>query len=171
MNKNNQNITFKGNKITVAGNALKEGQAAPGFKLTAGDMSDLTFDNFKDKVVILSVVPSLDTPVCSVQTKKFNDEAARLPEHVMVLTVSRDLPFAQNRWCGANSAERVKTASDFKYRTFGAAYGAELPDLGLLARAIFVVDRKGTIQHVEYVGEVTSEPDYQAALDKAKSLS
>ena len=171
MNKSNQNITFKGNKITVQGDAVKEGQAAPDFKLTAGDMSDLGLEKFKNKVLILSVVPSLDTPVCSTQTKKFNDEAVKLSEDVMVLTVSRDLPFAQNRWCGANAAERIKTASDFKFRTFGKSYGAELPDLGLLSRAVFVIDKQGKVQHVEYVTEVTAEPDYESAIAKAKQLS
>jgi len=166
----NDNITLMGKKVTINGAALKAGQPMPAFKLTANDMSDLTSDSLKDKVVILSVVPSLDTPVCSEQTKKFNAELEKLPG-VVVLTVSRDLPFAQKRWCGAANATKVTTASDYKYRTFGAAFGAEMVESALLARAVFVADKKGVIQHVEYVNEVATEPDYNKALAVAQELA
>lgn len=167
----NDTITLFGNKVTVNGAALKVGQALPAFTLTANDLSDLSSTAFQGKVLIVSVVPSLDTPVCSVQTKRFNDELAKLPENVTVLTVSRDLPFAQKRWCGAENASKVVTASDYKYRSFGAAFGAEMIGSAFLARAVFVVDKGGMIQHVEYVDEVTHEPDYNKALAVAKELA
>lgn len=167
----NDGITLMGNKVTINGAALKVGQALPPFKLTANDMSDLSSDSFKDTVVILSVVPSLDTPVCSEQTKRFSAELEKMPPHVVVLTVSRDLPFAQKRWCGAANATKVTTASDYKYRTFGPSFGAEMVESALLARAVFVVDRSGIIQHVEYVNEVATEPDYDKALAVAKELA
>jgi thiol peroxidase len=167
----NDNITLFGNKLTVNGAPLKVGQQLPVFKLTANDLSDLGSDTFKNTVVILSVVPSLDTPVCSTQTKKFNAELEKLPAGVVVLTVSRDLPFAQKRWCGAENATKVQTASDYKYRSFGPAFGAEVVESALLARAIFVADKQGIIQHVEYVSELTHEPDYDKALAVAKDLA
>lgn len=167
----NDNITLMGKKVTLNGAALKVGQALPPFKLTANDMSDLSSDSFKDKVLILSVVPSLDTPVCSEQTKRFNAELEKMPPHVAVLTVSRDLPFAQKRWCGAANATKVTTASDYKYRTFGPSFGAEMVESALLARAVFVADRSGVIRHVEYVNEVATEPDYDNALAVAKELA
>lgn len=167
----NTNLTVFGNKMTVNGAALKVGQTMPAFKLTANDLSDLSSDAFKGKVVIVSVVPSLDTPVCSTQTKKLNAEVEKLPAGVVVLTVSRDLPFAQKRWCGAEGATRVTTASDHKYRTFGPAFGTDVVESALLARSVFVVDKNGVIQHVEYVDELTHEPDYSKALAVAKELA
>lgn len=168
MNKTNQNITFKGNKITILGNELKEGQVVPDFQLTANDMSDLSINNFKGKVVIISTIPSLDTPVCSIETKRFNEEASNLSDSVVILTVSRDLPFAQKRWCAAEGVSKVVTASDYKHRSFGSAFGVEIKELGLLARAIFVVGKDGKITHTEYVQEIAQEPDYSLALNAAK---
>lgn len=166
----NENITFKGDKIEVAGDSIAVGSAAPEFTLTANDMSNVSLGDFKGKVLVLSVVPSIDTPVCQVQTKRFNEEATSLSEQVEILTVSVDLPFAQSRWCGAEGVERVKTASDYRERTFGEAYGTYLPGLGILTRAVFVVDGEGTVQHVEYVNEVAEEPNYEAALGKVEEL-
>jgi thiol peroxidase len=167
----NDNITLMGNKVKIAGTALKAGQALPQFKLTGNDLSDISSEAFKNKVLILSVLPSLDTPVCSLQTQKFNAELEKLSGDVVVLTVSRDLPFAQKRWCGAANATKVTTASDYKYRTFGPAFGAEMVDSALLARAVLVADKNGIIQHVEYVNEIASEPDYDKALAVAKELA
>jgi thiol peroxidase len=167
----NDNITLMGNKVKIAGAALKAGQALPQFKLTGNDLSDISSEAFKNKVLILSVLPSLDTPVCSLQTQKFNAELEKLSGDVVVLTVSRDLPFAQKRWCGAANATKVTTASDYKYRTFGPAFGAEMVDSALLARAVLVADKNGIIQHVEYVNEIASEPDYDKALAVAKELA
>jgi len=167
----NDNITLFGKKVTVNGSPLKVGQALPAFTLTANDLTDLSSDAFKNKVLIVSVLGSLDTPVCSIQTKHFNQELSKLPQDVVVLTVSRDLPFAQKRWCGAEGATKVVTASDYKHRTFGPAYGTEVVESALLARAVFVADRKGVIQHVEYVNEITTEPDYSKALAVAHDLA
>ena len=167
----NDNITLFGKKVTVNGSPLKVGQALPSFTLTANDLTDLSSDAFKNKVLIVSVLGSLDTPVCSIQTKHFNQELSKLPQDVVVLTVSRDLPFAQKRWCGAEGATKVVTASDYKHRTFGPAYGTEVVESALLARAVFVADRKGVIQHVEYVNEITTEPDYSKALAVAHDLA
>ncbi|MBU0640652.1 MAG: thiol peroxidase [Planctomycetes bacterium] len=157
-------ITFKGNPLTLIGPALKPGDESPHFTLTANDLSDLSCTAYHGQVVALSVVPSLDTPVCATQTRTFNQQATQLWSEVIVLTVSMDLPFAQRRFCGAEGIERVITASDYKHRTFGPAFGVLIKELGLLARAVFVIDRNGKLVHVEYVPEVTSEPNYEAAL-------
>lgn len=162
-------VTFKGNPISISGPELKVGDNAPEFKLTDNAMQDLTLAAFAGKTLILSVVPSLDTPVCSVQTKKFNESAAKLGDNIRILTVSLDLPFAQKRWCGAEGVTAVTTASDYKYRSFGESYGAYLPDLGLLARAVFIIGSDKKVKYVQYVTEVASEPDYEQALNAAKS--
>ncbi len=170
VNRENTNIAFKGNKLTASGKALRVGDALPAFTLTAQDMSDLKSTNFAGKVLIISTVPSLDTPTCSVQTKQFNKAAEKLSKDVVVLTVSMDLPFAQKRWCGAEGVTQVQTGSDFKYRSFGKAFGAHLEEWGLLARAVFVADRNGKVTHVEYVQDVSQEPNYDAALGAVSAL-
>ena len=140
------------------------GSEAPHFTLTANDLSDLRCETYHGKILVLSVVPSLDTPVCATQTRTFNQRATQLGSDVTVLTVSMDLPFAQKRFCGAEGIERVVTASDYKHRAFGEAFGVLIKELGLLARAVFVLDRHGKVVHAEYVPEVTREPNYEAAL-------
>jgi len=166
----NQNITFKGEKTQVGGREVKVGDALPDFSLTAMDFSDITINNFPGKVLVISAVPSLDTPVCSVETKRFNQELDTLSGDAAVLTVSRDLPFAQKRWCGAEGVDKVVCASDYKHRTFGEAFGVEWESMGILARAVFVVDKAGKIAHVDYVSEITEEPDYDGVLAKVKEL-
>jgi thiol peroxidase len=168
MSKTNEKITMKGNPLKVEGRCVEEGSQAPAFILTAGDMSDSTNANFAGKVLVLLAIPSIDTPVCAAETRKFNQEAASLSQDVVVASVSRDLPFALKRWCAAEGVSRVVTLSDYKYRTFGKEFGVELPDLGLLARALFVVDKAGKVVHVDYVSEVAEEPDYQAAIAAIK---
>ena len=165
-----QKIKFKGQPTPVTGRELKKGDKLPSFKLTANDLSDLTSDQYKGKTLILSVVPSIDTPTCQLQTKRFNKEAAALGKDVEILTVSMDLPFAQKRWCGTEGIDRVKTASDYKYRAFGEDFGVFWQGPALLARAVFVVDGQANIRHVEYVEEISAEPDYAAALDALKSI-
>jgi thiol peroxidase len=160
MNTTNNNITFQGNPLTVLGDAVKVGQSAPEIHLVGNDMKDLTWESFNGKIVVVSVVPSLDTPVCSIQTKKFNTEAAKWGAHCAVLTVSLDLPFAQKRWCGAEGVSNVVTASDYKYHSFGQAWGCLIKEMGLLARAVFVVDSARKVRHVEYVPAISEEPDY-----------
>lgn len=166
----NTNITLHGNPLKVQGDSLKVGQKAPSFTLTGNDLKDVKSDAFSGQVLVLSVVPSLDTPTCSIQTKRFNKEAEEFQGKATILTVSVDLPFAQSRWCGAEGAANIKTASDYKYRTFGPAYGAYLSDTGLLARAVFVIDSTGTVQYVEYVDVLSDEPNYDAALKKVREL-
>ena len=162
--------TFKGNPLTVIGPEIKVGQQAPEFQVLAQDLSPVTLAGSTGKTRLISVVPSLDTPVCDQQTRRFNEEAAALP-NVAMLTISMDLPFAQKRWCGAAGIDKVQVLSDHKDASFGTAYGALIKELRLLARSIFVVDAGGTVRYVEYVPEVTSHPNYDAALAAVRSLT
>ncbi len=162
-------ITLKGNPMTLVGDELKVGGKAPDFTLKAVDMSDKSLADFAGKVKIISVVPSLDTPVCDTQTRKFNEDAGSL-DGVVVLTVSVDLPMAQKRWCGAAGVDNVVCLSDFKDHSFGKAYGVRIKEIGLLARQVMVIDKDDTIKYVELVPEVAQEPNYAAALEAAKGL-
>jgi thiol peroxidase len=159
-------ITFKGNPLTLVGNEVKEGQTAPDFTVTGADLKPVKLSDFKGQTVIISAVPSLDTPVCEIQTKKFNEEASKLK--AKILTISMDLPFAQKRFCDTFKTGNVTMLSDYKDRAFGSTYGLYIKELGLLSRAVIVVDAQGKIAHIEIVKEVTQEPNYQAALQKVK---
>ncbi len=161
------NVTFKGNQITLLGNEVKVGDKAPNFTVLANDLSEVTLDNSKGNVRLISVVPSLDTGVCDAQTRRFNEEAASLP-NVKILTISVDLPFAQKRWCGAAGIENVQTLSDHRDLSFGEAFGVAIQELRLLTRAVFVVDSNDTVTYVEYVPEATDHPNYEAAIAAAK---
>ena len=163
-------ITFKGNPMTLLGPELKIGAAAPQFKVVDNGLQPVTLADSQGQVRVITVVPSLDTPVCDTMTRKFNEEAAKLPENVVVYTISLDLPFAQKRWCGNAGIEKVKTLSDYQERSFGLNYGLLIDELKLLARAVLVIDQKGTIAYQEIVKEVTAEPDYTAALAAARAL-
>ena len=163
-------VTMKGNPVTLVGNEIKVGQVAPAFTVVANDLSVVTLGSFKGKKCIISAVPSLDTPVCDIETKRFNQEAAKLGADVAVLTISMDLPFAQKRWCAAANAGNVKTLSDHREASFGKAYGVLIKEFHLLARAIFVVDSKGVVQYQQLVKEIASEPDYAAVLDAVKKV-
>jgi len=162
-------VTFKGDPLTLVGDEISVGQAAPDFTATGVDLSPVTLASYRGKVVVISSVPSLDTPVCDLQTQRFNDEAGKLGDDVVVLTVSMDLPFAQKRWCGAADAGNVVTVSDYKDHSFGQAYGLHIKELGLLARAVLVIDKQGSVKYYELVGEVTEQPDYDAAVSAAKA--
>jgi thiol peroxidase len=162
------NVTFKGNPVTLIGNEVKVGDQAPDFKVLANDLSEVTLADTKGHVRLISVVPSLDTGVCDAQTRRFNEEAAKL-DNVKVLTISVDLPFAQKRWCGANGIENVQTLSDHRDVSFGQAYGVLIKELRLLARAVFVIDSNDKITYVEYVPEATNHPNYEAAIEAAKA--
>ena len=167
-------VTLRGNPITLGGPELKPGQSAPDFIALDTGLQPVRLSGAKGKVIILSSVPSLDTPTCDTETRRFNQEAAKLDPGVEVWTISRDLPFAQKRWCGAAGVTSVKTLSDFRERAFGPAYGVEIKDgpiAGLVARAVFVVGRDGRLRHVEYVREIASEPNYDAALAAAKAAA
>jgi len=163
-------ITFKGNPMTLLGPELKIGDKAPDFLVVDNGLAPVTLASSAGKIRIISAVPSLDTPVCDTETRRFNQEAATLPENVVVLTVSLDLPFAQKRWCGAAGIDRVTTLSDYRERSFGNAYGVVIKELVLLARAIFVIDAGDTIRYIQIVPEVTTEPDYAAVIAAVKSL-
>lgn len=164
-------VTFKGNRMTLGGTVVKEGQRAPDFAATATDMSTKRLSDYQGKTVLIVAVPSLDTPVCDVETRRFNQEAGKLGPGVVVLVVSMDLPFAQKRWCGAAGVEHVVTLSDYKDREFAKRYGLYVKELGLLARAVMVVDRKGEVKYVQVVPEITQEPDYEAALAAARAAA
>jgi thiol peroxidase len=161
-------VNFKGNPVPLEGPELKPGDKAPDFTLQkAGTLAEVSLGDFAGKSVIISVVPSLDTSVCALQTRTFNQRAANLPESIEVLTVSTDLPFAQARFCGAEGIDKLQAASDHRDASFGKSYGVLIsggPLDRILARAIFVVGPEGTLKHVEYVPEIASEPDYDAAL-------
>jgi len=162
--------TLKGNPKTLIGPELKAGDPAPDFKVVDGTLSEVTLKDTGNNVRIISVVPSLDTPVCDAQTKKFNEAAAELPG-VDILTVSMDLPFAQKRWCGAFGVDKVKMLSDHKDGSFGSNYGTLIKELRIESRAIFVLDKNNTIKHAEYVKEVADFPNYEAALTAARSAA
>ncbi len=161
-------VTFKGNALTLLGPEIKVGDVAPDFQVLDPALGTMTFSDAKGKVRIISVVPSLDTPVCDAQTRRFNQEAVKLASNIEIWTISMDLPFAQRRWCGAAAIDRVKVFSDHRNADFGRNYGCLVKELRLLARAVFVVDTAGTVRHVEYVREMTTHPNYDAALATAK---
>jgi thiol peroxidase len=163
-------VTFKGNPLTLAGEAVKPGQAAPDFTLHyyQDGLKTITLADLKSKPSIISVVPSLDTSVCQVQTKKFNEQLAALGDQVHALTVSLDLPFAQGRFCGAEGISNMRVGSDYQNRSFGLNWGMLIEELKLLARGVFVLDANGTVVYAQTVSEVTSEPDYEAALAALK---
>jgi thiol peroxidase len=163
-------VTFKGNPVTLLGPEIKAGDGAPDFGVVDTAMAPVSLSDFRGKVKIISAVPSLDTPVCDAETRRFNEEAAKLPEDVVVLTVSLDLPFAQKRWCAAAGIDRVRVLSDYRDRSFAAAYGVLIKELSLLARAIFVVDADDTVRYVQVVPEISREPDYAAVLEAVKTL-
>lgn len=158
-------VTIHGNPLTLQGSPVKVGDKAPDFTLLTNDLAPATLADYKGKALVLSAVPSLDTPTCDMETRRFNTEAAKLGDNVKILTISADLPFAQKRWCGAAGIDKVQTLSDHKAVEFGLKYGVLIKELRLLARAVFVVDPAGVIVHQQIVPEVASEPDYAAALD------
>jgi thiol peroxidase len=167
MTKQANTITFKGDPMTMVGRDIHVGQAAPDFQLTANDLSPRTLEDYAGKTIVLVTVPSLDTPVCDTEARKFNDRAAELGEDVVVLVVSMDLPFAQKRWCGAAGADNVQTLSDYKDANFGRSYGM-IEELALLIRSVVVIDPQGKVTYRQVVEEVTDEPDYDQALEAAK---
>lgn len=163
-------VTFKGNPITLLGPELKVGDKAPDFQVVDNTMKTANLESFKGKIKILTSVPSLDTPVCSMETRRFNEEAGKLPDRVAVLTISMDLPFAQSRFCTTAGIEKVKTYSDYQNRSFGLAYGVLIKEMKLLSRAVFIVDDQDIIRYVELVPEITKEPDYERVLSAVQAL-
>lgn len=162
-------FTFAGKDVTLLGPELKPGDKAPDFEVVANDLSKVTLADSKGKVRLISVVPSLDTGVCDAQTRKFNEAAAQLGNHVAILTISADLPFAQKRWCGAAGIDKVQTLSDHLSMSFAEAYGTYNRDFRLESRAVFVVDSTDTVVYAQYVPAGGEHPNYEAALEAAKA--
>jgi thiol peroxidase len=170
MEKNKTKVTFKGNYITLLGTEAKPGMKAPDFTVLGKALNPVKLSDYKGKVVILSIFPSIDTGVCATQTRTFNKEAANLSSEIAILGISNDLPFALGRFCGAEGIDKVETLSDHKETDFGLKYGYLIEELRLLTRGSIVIDKEGVIQYVEYVPEATNEPNYVMALEVAKSL-
>ncbi|MCO6047171.1 thiol peroxidase [Aeoliella sp. ICT_H6.2] len=166
-------VTFKGNPMTLAGDAVETGQVAPEFTLHyfEGGLQTLSLADLKGKPTLLSIVPSLDTGVCATQTKKFNESLAAMGDSINAVTVSLDLPFAMNRFCGAEGITNMRVGSDYQDRNFSNAWGTLMEELKIMCRACFVLDSEGKVVYAEYVPEVTNEPDYDAALAALKSAS
>jgi len=162
-------VTLKGNPVTLSGKELKAGDAAPAFTLQDNSLGDVKLSAFAGKTVIVATVPSLDTPVCHAETKKFNDQLAALGDKINAVTVSLDLPFSMNRFCGAESIKNMRVGSDYQDRTFGKNYGLLIEELKLLARSVVILDKDGKVVYSELVKEVASEPDYDKALAALKS--
>lgn len=164
-------VTIKGNPLTLVGPELKIGDKAPEFSVVDKELKDVHLKDFAGKVKLISVTPSLDTPVCDMQARRFNQEAAGLPEEVVVLNISMDLPFAIGRFCATAGIDMVKTLSDHREASFGTAYGVLTKELRLLARSIFIIDKGNTIRYIEIVPELTNHPDYDKAFDAVKRLA
>lgn len=163
-------VLFKGNPATLLGPEIKVGDTAPDFQVVDNGLQPVTLATDAGKVRVITVVPSLDTPVCDTMTRQFNQQAAALPDSVVVYTISVDLPFAQKRWCGNAGIDKVQTLSDYQDRSFGLNYGLLLKNLKLLARAVYVIDQNNKVAYCELVPEVTDEPNYTAALEAVKQL-
>jgi thiol peroxidase len=170
MNKTTTAPTMKGNPVTLLGKEIEVGQTAPDVTLVANDLSTFQLSSLKGKKIILSVVPSLDTGICDLQTKRFNKEAGNLGNDVVILTISTDLPFAQKRWCGATGSDKIKTLSDHRDASFGENYGVLIKGLRLLTRAIFIVDSNFKIVYKQIVPEITTEPNYDDVLAALKKI-
>jgi len=163
-------VTFQGNPLTLVGREVRVGERAPDAELLANDLHPVKLSSYRGKICVITTVPSLDTPVCDMETRRFNGEAGKLGSDVKVLAVSMDLPFAQKRWCGAAGVEWVETLSDHRDAHFGTEYGVLIKELRLLARAVFVLDREGVVRYEQFVKEMTQEPDYEAVLSAVKEL-
>jgi thiol peroxidase len=163
-------VTMKGNPVTLTGKEVKPGDPLPKFTALGNDLKPVSSADFAGKVLVLASVPSLDTQVCDLETRRFNQEAANLGDGVRVLVVSMDLPFAQRRWCGAAGIDRVVTLSDHREASFGKAFGVLMKESRLLARAVFVAGRDGKVAYVQIVPEIGKEPDYAPVLEAARGL-
>ena len=154
-------VTMTGDPLTLVGNEVKIGEAAPDFVALDPNLTPIKLSSYRSKMCIISSVPSLDTPVCDMETRRFNEEASRLGDKIQIITISMDLPFAQKRWCGAAGVNKIQTLSDHRDAQFGLAYGVLIKELRLLARAVFLVDQKGILQYMQLVKEIANEPNYE----------
>lgn len=164
-------ITFGGNKVNLEGKEIKVGNVAPSFKAVNKDLSDFNSEDLKGKIVVYSVAPSIDTPVCALQATTFNEEATKLSDDVKIVTVTVDLPFAQERFCSVKGIDNADIVSDYRYKEFGQKFGFMMEELQLLARGVVIVDRDGKVAYVEYVPEVTNDVNFDKALEEVKKLS
>lgn len=163
-------VTDHGNSVTLIGSELKVGDKAPDFTVLDGSLKEVRLKDFAGKIKVISVTPSLDTPVCDLQATRFNEEAAKLPDEVVVINISMDLPFAISRFCTTKGVDKVKAFSDHKDASFGTSYGVLIKELRLLARSIFVIDKDDGIRYVEIVPEIAHHPDYNKAIETVKKL-
>ncbi|MBS6534615.1 thiol peroxidase [Peptoniphilus harei] len=163
-------ITFGGDKVTLEGKEIKVGDVAPSFKAVNKDLSDFNSEDLKGKIVVYSVAPSIDTPVCALQATTFNEEATKLSDDVKIVTVTVDLPFAQERFCSVKGIDNADIVSDYRYKEFGQKFGFMMEELQLLARGVVIVDRDGKVAYVEYVPEVTNDVNFDKALEEVKKL-
>jgi len=163
-------ITFKGAPLTLVGPELKVGDALPDTALTATDLSPVTLSSYRGRTLVVSAVPSLDTSVCDLQTRRFSEEAARLGDEIRIVTVSMDLPFAQKRWCGAAGVDNMTTLSDYQDKAFALKTGLLIKELQLFARAVLIADKQGIIRYIQVVPEVGREPDYDGVLAALKTI-
>ena len=163
-------VSLQGHPLTLLGPALKVGDRAPEFEVLDNNLSPIQLASFKGKIIILASLPSLDTPVCDLETRRFNTEAGKLDPDIRILTISMDLPFAQKRWCGAAGVDKVVTLSDHRTASFGSAYGVLIKELRLLARAVFVLDRTGIIRYIQVLPDLAQEPDYDQAIKVVEKL-
>jgi len=167
-----QNLVKAGDKyVTLLGQQVQVGELAPDFKVVDKNFSPVNLTDFTKQTLLISVVPSLDTGVCSLQTKRFNEEVGKLPKNITIITISNDLPFAQKRFCKTENVDQVKVLSDSVWRDFGASYGLIIKDMGLLTRAIFIVDDSGRIAYKELVANISQHPDYDKALAAVKNIA
>ena len=163
-------VTMKGSPLTLMGNGLKAGDRAEDFKVLSNDLREVALNGLKGKVKVIASVPSLDTPICDLEIKRFNDEAAKLSKDLLIVFISMDLPFAQKRFCHDNGIKKVKTFSDHRDADFGLKFGVLIKELRLLSRAVFILDRDNTVKYAEYVSELGSHPDYDKVLSELKKV-
>lgn len=164
-------VKANGKYVTLLGTQVAIGEQAPNFKVVDKNFTPVHLTDFKDQTLLISVVPSLDTGVCSIQTKRFNEEAAKLPSNITLITISNDLPFAQKRFCKVESVDQIKVLSDSVWRNFGENYGLIIKDMGLLTRAIFIIDNQGKVKYKELVANISQHPDYTSALKAVKDIA
>lgn len=170
MERNKEKVTFQGNPVTLVGSEIKPGNKAPDFTVLNNELKPVSMSDYDDKIKILSVFPSVDTGVCSKQNHRFNEEASKLSDDIVILAISNDLPFALSRFCGAEGIDKVITLSDHKDLDFSMKYGFLIEELRLLARGVVVIDKDNTVKHVEYVPEIGQEPDYETAIKTANEI-
>lgn len=164
-------VTVNGNPLTLAGNELKVGDKAPNFVLMNNNMKEVTLEHYAGKVLVIATLPSLDTPTCDMEVKRFNNEAIKMSDDIQILAISMDLPFAQKRWCANAGVDRVHTLSDYKTGQFSIDYGLLIEEMQLSARAVFILDKNHNINYIQFVSDISKEPDYEEVLRALKEIA